>query len=139
MLEFYFVRLYLYKHPVLGRATPPTPLMTCGAPGRLGVFEQIHIFFIPCNMPSNYRYIPPEQKQLLVTMHIRGAICCSLNRLSLRLRRMGKVISIKVIIHVCWRAHRHGCFIATKSPPIARVDNVRVVYFDDIFVVAGGH
>ena len=23
-------------------------------------------------MLSNYRYIPPEQKQLLVTMHIRG-------------------------------------------------------------------
>ena len=31
MSEFYFVRLYLYKHPVLGRATFPTPLMTCGA------------------------------------------------------------------------------------------------------------
>ena len=35
----------------------------------------------------------------------------------------------KVISHVCWRAHRHGCFIATKSPPIASV----------LFVVAGGH
>ena len=88
-------------------------------------------------MPSNYRYIPPEQKQLLVTMHIRGTICRSLSRLSLRLRRMGEVIWIEVISHVCWRAHRHGCFIATNSPPIARVDNV--VYFDDIFVVAGGH
>ena len=62
-------------------------------------------------MLSNYHYIPPEQNQLLIMMHICGTICCSL-------RRMGKVI---------W----------TKSPPMARVDNV--VYFDDIFVVAGGH
>ena len=56
---------------VLGRATLPTPLYDVR--GRLGVFEQIHIFFIPYNnMLSNYCYIPPEQKQLLVTMHIHG-------------------------------------------------------------------
>ena len=35
-----------------------------------------------------------------------------------------------LISHVCWRAHRCGCFIA-------RVDNV--VYFNDMFVVTGGH
>ena len=31
MSEFYFVCLCLYKHPVLGRVTLPTPLMRCGA------------------------------------------------------------------------------------------------------------
>ena len=92
MSEFYFVRLYLYKHPVLGSLTHST----YDVRGRLGAFEQIHIFFIPCNnMPSNYRYIPAEQKRVLVTMHIRGTICRSLSRFSLWLRRMGEVIWIK--------------------------------------------
>ena len=128
------MRLYLYKHPVLGRATLPTPLMMCGAG-----LEHLNEYIFSLYLATTCRATTATSHQS------KRASCYDAYSWDNMLLVEQALVAIEEdgrsdldkSDQPWWRAHRHGCFIAMKSPPIARVDNV--VYFNDIFVVAGWH